>query len=64
MRRTLEPDSLVCPVTREFLIYKTKYDLRRYLRPRNDCYYHDLCFGVFALSVEIRPSAAGGTCGS
>ena len=25
-------------------------------------YYGDLCFGVFALSVEIRPSAAGGTC--
>ena len=27
----------------------------------NNC-YDDLCFGVFALSVEIRPSAAGGTC--
>jgi hypothetical protein len=26
-----------------------------------DC-YDGLCFGVFALSVEIRPSAAGGTC--
>jgi hypothetical protein len=24
--------------------------------------YGDLCFGVFALSVEIRPSAVGGTC--
>jgi PEGA domain len=24
--------------------------------------YGDLCFGVFALSVEIKPSAAGGTC--
>ena len=28
---------------------------------KNRC-YGDLCFGVFALSVEIRPSAAGGTC--
>ena len=28
---------------------------------QNNC-YDDLCFGVFALSVEIRPSAAGGTC--
>ena len=24
--------------------------------------YDDLCFGVFPLRVEIRPSAAGGTC--
>jgi hypothetical protein len=28
---------------------------------KNHC-YGDLCFGVFALSVEIRSSAAGGTC--
>jgi hypothetical protein len=27
----------------------------------NNC-YGDLCFGVFRLSVEIRSSAAGGTC--
>jgi hypothetical protein len=28
---------------------------------QNKC-YGDLCFGVFALSVEIRSSAAGGMC--
>ena len=61
MRRTLEPDFLVCPVTRNSWSTGQNIDLWRYLRPRNDCYYHDLCFGVFALSVEIRPSAAGGT---
>jgi hypothetical protein len=31
-------------------------------KPVSENCYDDLCFGVFPLRVEIRPSAAGGTC--
>jgi hypothetical protein len=41
--------------------YRNRSSVIREGLNKNHC-YDDLCFGVFALSVEISPAAAGGTC--
>ena len=61
--RRSSPTAVLLPRTNEdrqtqFGTYRNRSSV---IKKANNC-YDDLCFGVFALSVEIRPSAAGGTC--
>lgn len=48
-------------INRLRLTYRNRSSVIKEGLNKNHC-YGDLCFGVFALSVEIRLSAAGGTC--